>query len=143
MTFIIAVTGLIYFILIVWTWHSLGFVEKQKKVGFIVIGLLIISIITLIMFQLAKGGIYYENAEMQKNVQMMLVSIFSAVNGMIVMPQMGKMLDKVNEDEMKKEEFRKKIIILLIVFILCLAFEVWYMKDTQEGILRTYHMRRR
>lgn len=142
MTLIILMTIAIYILLFVWTWHSLGFIEKPKKVGIILVETLVMYVITLIIFQIAKGGITYEKIEIQKSVQNVLVSIFSAINGMIVMPQIGKILDKINEDEMKKEEVKKKGIILLIVFILCLVFEAGYMKDTQKGILKMYEASR-
>ena len=95
-------------------------------------------VITLVIFQIAKGGITYEKIEIQKSVQNVLVSIFTAINGMIVMPQIGKILDKINEDEIQKQEIKKKIIVILAIFTICLAFEAGYMKDTQKGILKMY-----
>ena len=133
MAFIIIVSIVIYFVLIAWTWHSLGFIEKTKKVGIIVT-----YIITLIVFQIAKGDITYPNANIQNSIKNMLVAIFTGINGLIVMPQIGKMLDKINEDEIEKEQLTKRVIILLIIFIICLVFESGYMKNTQEGILKIY-----
>ena len=54
------------------------------------------------------------------------------------MPSMGKILDKINEDEIEKNDVIKRIIILSIVFIVCLIIESGYMKDTQQGILEIY-----
>lgn len=138
MTLIILITIAIYLLLFVWTWHSLGFIEKPKKVGILLAETLIMYVITLVIFQIAKGGITYEKIEIQKSVQNVLVSIFTAINGMIVMPQIGKILDKINEDEIQKEEIKKKIIVILAIFTICLAFEAGYMKDTQKGILKMY-----
>ncbi len=67
-----------------------------------------------------------------------LIAIFTGVNGIIVMPQIGKILDKINEDQIKKPEIKTKILILGLVFILCLIIETGYIKDTQEGIIRIY-----
>lgn len=139
MLIIIITAIIIYFILISWTWKSLGWIEKTKKVVFILIGIILIYGITWIIFQTAKGGITYPNVEIQNKVQNILVVIFTGINGIIVMPQIGKILDKINEDEMKKEKMIKRMIILMIVFTLCLAFESGYMKKTQEGILQVYH----
>ncbi|MCI8637345.1 MAG: hypothetical protein HFJ36_05915 [Clostridia bacterium] len=138
MAFIIIVSIVIYFVLIAWTWQSLGFIEKTKKVGIIVIGIFLTYIITLIVFQIAKGDITYPNANIQNSIKNMLVAIFTGINGLIVMPQIGKMLDKINEDEIEKEQLTKRVIILLIIFIICLVFESGYMKNTQEGILKIY-----
>ena len=138
MAFIIIVSIVIYLVLIAWTWQSLGFIEKTKKVGIIVIGIFLTYIITLIVFQIAKGDITYPNANIQNSIKNMLVAIFTGINGLIVMPQIGKMLDKINEDEIEKEQLTKRVIILLIIFIICLVFESGYMKNTQEGILKIY-----
>lgn len=138
MAFIIIVTIAIYFMLIAWTWQSLGLIGKTRKVAFILIGIIFMYLITLIAFQITKGEIKYENLEMQKQVQNMIVAIFSGINGMIVMPQVGKMLDKINENEIEKQELVKRIGILVIVFIICLIFEIGYMKEIQRGILKVY-----
>lgn len=139
MAFIIIITIAMYAILIAWTWHSLGFIEKNKKVVLIIGGIILIGIITLIVFQMTQNGIAYENVEMKNTVKNMIVPIFTAVNGIIVMPQIGKILDKINEDEIKQEQLKKRVIIILVVFLLCLIFEIGYMKDVQEGILKMYH----
>lgn len=139
MTFIIMTAILMYFILIAWTWQSLGSIEKTKKVVMILIGIIFIYGITWIVFQTTKPGIDYQNIEMQNSVQNMLVAIFSGINGMIVMPQMAKMLDKIEENEIEQEQFIKRIGILVIIFVICLIFERGYMRDTQEGILKVYH----
>lgn len=139
MAFIIIITIAMYAILIAWTWHSLGFIEKNKKVLLIIGGIILIGIITLIIFWMTQNGIAYENVEMKNTVKNMIVPIFTAVNGIIVMPQIGKILDKINEDEIKQEQLKKRVIIILVVFLLCLIFEIGYMKDVQEGILKMYH----
>lgn len=130
---------IVYFILIAWTWQSLGFIEKTKKVIFILVGIALMYGITFIIFQIAQNGINYQNAEIQGNVQNVLVVIFAGINGIIVMPQIGKMLDKIRADEIEKETLIKRMVVLIIIFILCLIFESGYMKDTQEGILKVYH----
>ena len=139
MTFIIITAILVYVILIDWTWQSLGSIEKIKNVVIILVGIIFMYGITWIIFQTTKEGMNYQNIEMQNSVQNMLVAIFSGINGMIVMPQMAKMLDKIEENEIEQEQFIKRIGILVIVFVICLIFERGYMRDTQEGILKVYH----
>ncbi len=139
MLFIVIAAIIIYFILIAWTWKSLGFIEKTKKVAFILIGIILMYGITWLIFQIAKSGITYHNIAMQSDVQNILVAIFTGINGIIVLPQIGKMLEKVNENEIEKEQLVRRVGILMVIFILCLIFESGYMKDTQEGILKIYH----
>ncbi len=139
MIFIIITAIIIYFILIAWTWQSLGTIEKSKKIAYILIGIILMFVITLIIFQTTKGGINYENAQIKANVQNVLVIIFTGINAIIVMPQIGRMLDKVSEGEIEKDVLKKKLIILLIIFIICILIERGYMKSTQEGILEIYN----
>lgn len=139
MTFVIATTVIIYLILIAWTWQSLGSIEKIKKPIFIVIGIILMYLITLIVFRMAKGNINEPNIEIQNMIKNVIVGICTGINGMIVMPQVGKIIDQINENQIEKEKLIKKIVIFVFAFIICLIFESGYMKDTQEGILKVYH----
>lgn len=141
MTFIIITAMIVYFILIAWTWQSLGSIENAKKVVMILMGIILVYGITWIVFQTTKQGMDYQNIEMQNSVQNMLVAIFSGINGMIVMPQIAKILDKIQENEIEKEQLIKRIGILVIIFVICLMIERGYMTDTQEGILKVYYSR--
>lgn len=142
MIFIVMITLIIYFVLMAWTWKSLGTIEKNKKIAFILIGCFIMYMVTFIVYQITKIGIEYPNLEVKKSIQHVLVAVFTGLNGIIVMPQIGKLLDKIQEDEIKKEELSKKIILLTIVFTVCILIEVGYMKNTQQGILKIYHAMR-
>ena len=138
MALVIFITILIYLILIVWTWHNLGFIEKPKKIAFIIIGIMITYIITQIIFQISKGDIAYQNEEIAKDIRNAIVAIFSGINGLILMPIIAKNLDKINEDEIEKDVVSKRFIIIFIIFIICTFIECGYMKTTQEGIINTY-----
>ena len=136
---LIIITGIIiYLILILWTWQNLGDISKAKKIGIIVIGICILYVITLMIFQISSREINYESSEIQSSIRNTLVTIFAGINGIIVMPQIGKIIDKVKQNDIKKQEIQKRITILLIIIVICFIFESGYMKDTQEGILKIY-----
>lgn len=138
MPIIIIITIAIYIVLIAWTWKNLGSIENTKKIGFIICSLAILFIITTIVFSMSKTNIIYPSKEIEEAVRNVLVTVFAGLNGMIVMPYLGKMLEKVKENEIKKEEFLRKLIIIGSVFVICIFFECGYLKDTQEGILQIY-----
>ena len=138
MAFIITISIIIYLINIAWTWKSLGDLSKSKKVTFIVIGLIAIYIITTIVFFISQNGVQYENEESIGTIKNVLVAIFAGINGIILLPQMAKILDKAKEGEIEKNQLRNRIILWLVVLLICLIFECGYMKDTQEGILEIY-----
>lgn len=95
-------------------------------------------VITYISFQIAQNGINYQKVEIKNKIQNVLLTIFTGINGVIIMPQVSKILNKVKEDGLKKEKLIKPILVLMFIFILCLIFENRYMKNTQEGILKVY-----
>ena len=138
MAFIIIISIVIYLINIAWTWKSLGDLSKSKKVAFIVIGLIAIYIITTIVFFISQNGVQYENEESIGTIKNVLVAIFAGINGIILLPQMAKILDNAKEGKIEKNQLRNRIILWLVVLLICLIFECGYMKDTQEGILEIY-----
>lgn len=139
MPFIIIITIAIYIILITWSWKSLGNIERTKKIITIAIGIIAIYLITWFVFNISKQGIVYENEQIASSIGKVIISIFAGVNGLIIMPFIGKLLDKVNEDEIEKQVFSRKILIIVVIFLIILWLECGYMKDTQEGILKIYH----
>ncbi len=138
MAFIIIISIVIYLINIAWTWKSLGDLAKSKKAAFIVIGLVVIYIITTIVFFISQNGVQYENEESIGTIKNVLVAIFAGINGIILLPQMAKILDNAKEGKIEKNQLRNRIILWLVVLLICLIFECGYMKDTQEGILEIY-----
>ena len=140
MSLIIIIIIAIYFILIAWTWQILGNVDKTKKVAVIIIGILIMSIVTLIVFNISKVGLNYENTNAQADVRNVLVAVFTGINGIIVIPQLAKVIEKISEDEIDKKTASRKFLIIAIIFIVCVIIECGYMKDIQKGIINIYNI---
>ncbi|MCI8411384.1 MAG: hypothetical protein HFJ40_02885 [Clostridia bacterium] len=139
MPIIIIIIIAIYIILISWIWQSMRDIDRTKKVVFIAIGIFVVFLITLIIFNISKTGINYQNDDSKKVVRNILVSVFTGINSLIIMPYISKLLNKVHENEIEKETFSKRVVIILIVFLICMFFECGYLKDTQEGILKIYN----
>ena len=139
MTFVIVTIIMIYLILIFWTWQSLGSIEKTKKIVWILIGMFVLYLVTLVVFLTAKVDIEISNIEIQNSIKNIIIAIGTGINGIIVMPQMGKIVSQIKENQIEKEKLMEKMIILVFIFVICLIFESGYMRDTQEGILKVYH----
>ena len=139
MTIIVIIAIVIYAILVTWCWHNFDNNEKNKKIIYIIIGMIIIFIITNIVYSISKADVSYPEEQIEGTVRNTLLLVFTALNGLIVMPYIAKQLDRIREKEIEKEKFTKKMILLLIVFILCLILESGYLKDTQLGILEIYN----
>ena len=118
-----------------WTWHSLGNIEKPTKVICIIVGILIVYIITLIIYNISKIGITYENKETMKLIQNVFVALFTIVNAYIILPYVFKKLEKINNDEIEKEQLKKSILVLVIIILILGIFESLYLGNIQQGIL--------
>ena len=139
MVFIIIIALIIYFIDIAWTWKSLGEIEKRSKVIFILVGILVLFIITLITFNISAKNIPYQHQGETNTIRNVLVSIFTGINGIIIMPQLAKILEKAKNGDLEKNQIRNRLILWIAILIICLIFECGYMKDTQQGIVNIQH----
>ena len=139
MAFIIIIALIIYFINIAWTWKSLGEIEKRSKVIFILVGMLVLFIITLITFNISAKNIPYQHQGETNTIRNVLVSIFTGINGIIIMPQLAKILEKAKNGDLEKNQIRNRLILWIAILIICLIFECGYMKDTQQGIVNIQH----
>ncbi len=138
MPVIIIITLAIFCVLIIGTWHYLGNIEKTKKIVFIIIGIFVSYLITMILFSISKSGVTYPSNEIEQMVQNMIVTIFTGLNGILVLPYLGRLWDKISEEEITKQQFQKRICILLIIAIIVFILEINYLKGVQNGILEIY-----
>jgi len=139
MTLIYIVIVAMYLILVAWTWQSLENIEKRKKVIYISLGILIFFIITLIIFSISKNNIDYQNKSTENAVRNLLVPLFTALNGIIFIPYIARILNKLEENEISKDKLKIKAIVLIIVFAICIFIECGYLESIQKGIISVYN----
>ena len=106
-TVIIVGIVILSLVLIGWIWVSLGNIEKQKKILYIICGIFITWIITFIIYNISKIGIVYENQEIMKTIRKVFVLVFTIINGYVLLPYTFKIFDKINNEEIKKEQIKK------------------------------------
>lgn len=126
---------ILFLVLLRWMWHSLGSIEKKTKYICIVGGLVVVYIITFIIYNISKIGITYGNTETMKLIQTVFVSLFTIINGYIILPYVFKKLNQINNEEIEKEKINRSIMILLIVILIVAIFEKSYLRNMQQGIL--------
>ena len=132
--FIIAV---LFVVLIFWTWNNTkDFEETSRRVIFIVLGIVLIAIVTLIYFAISKVGITYPKVEMVKQVRKMVVLLFTPINWFLSLPHIASLKMKIKLKTEDEEKLKKKIIMLGIVFIVATIVEINYMKEFQNGIIQ-------
>ena len=132
---IILIVIILLLILLRWMWHSLGNIEKSTKCACIVGGLIVVYVMTFIIYNISKIGISYESKEAMKLIQTVFVSLFTIINGYIILPYVFKKLEQINNEEIEKEKLNKSIIILLIIILILGIFESLYFGNIQQGIL--------
>ena len=136
MSLIIIMIFILYSVVIGWTWNNLGDIDKIKKILIIVGEIFIIYLITLIVYAISKNGIDYTNEKVENSVKIIIVSLFTGFNSLIILPFLNKQIIKLKEKEAEEKNIIRKLSIMLLVFIVCVIFECGYMKDTQKGILQ-------
>lgn len=142
MPVVITLVIAIFLILISWTWHNLGRIDKAKKIIIIAVFLIISYIITNTIFDISKSGVKYENLQEMEVVKNVLVLLFTILNGLIFMPFVAKNINGLKENAINKTVAIRKISIIVIIFILILFLECGYLKDIQQGILNIYAMKK-
>lgn len=133
MAVIFVIILILFLFLLRWMWLSLGNIEKTTKITCIVCGLVILYIMTLIIYNISKIGITYNNQEAMKVVRTIFVMLFTIINGYIMLPYIFRKLEQINNDEIEKEKVKKSIIIILVVFIILAIFEILYFRDLGVG----------
>lgn len=129
----------IYIILAIWSWHNLGNIKKERKIIFLIIGIIITLLITIVVYNISKSGIQYENSQIESSIGNILIVTFTGLNALIIIPYFARLIDKINEKEIEKEQLSKRIIVILVIFLIFLILECSYLKNTQTGILEIYN----
>ncbi len=139
MTLIIIGAILIFVVSMIWMWHNLGNIEKPRKIAFMIIGLLIMYGFTVVLYTISSSNIAYPSEEIQKTVSNTLILVFTGLNALIFLPFIANLVDKILEEEIDKKQAKRRIIILLIIFVICVFVEKGYLGSTQEGIINIYN----
>lgn len=135
-TVIFVIILILFLVLIKWTWHNLGSIEKNKKIAYIIVGILLTFILTSIIYNISKIGITYTDEGVMNTIRNILVIVFTIVNGYILLPYIFKIIDKVNNEEIQKDQLKKKVLLIIVIFIIVLIIEKNYLNNTQLGILQ-------
>ena len=60
---------ILFAVLLFWIWNNCkDFEDTTQKIKFIIIGLIILSIVTLILFNVSKIGVNYQNKDIMKAI---------------------------------------------------------------------------
>ena len=139
MTIIIIITIILFLVLVGWTWSNLGEIDRNKKIGYLLASIIIMAVITLIIFTISKSGVEYQNEQMVGPVRLLLVAVFTSINGFIVIQYIARILSRINEQTIDKKEAKVKFTVIFVIFIIIAVMECAYMKSIQLGILNMFN----
>ena len=136
------IIALLFVVLIFWTWNNTkDFDDTKKRITFIIFGIIILGVVTLIFFNISKVGIEYPKKEMVNQVRKLTMLIFIPVNGFLSLPHIATIKEQIGQKSLEEEKIKRKIIIIIIVFIITAIIEINYMKDFQNGIIQMLNNR--
>ena len=109
--------------------------DQTQKTLLCTIVIIVSLIITSILFSISQKGIEYSNIEAMKRIKMILIAVFTPINGITFMPFFADILTKIKNSEIDQQEETKRIIKLAIILLVIFIIETKYLKSIQLGII--------
>lgn len=131
---------ILFFVLGIIIYNGLNGIELKYKIIIFLIEILLCFVVTIILFNISSIGIEYPNSKSKTIAMKTLVLIFTPINGILLLPNVTRIINESKNEEITKEECVKKIKKFLITFIILIIIEFIYLKNTQNGILNNYNM---
>jgi hypothetical protein len=141
MNALISIISIILFIVLgIIIYNGLNGMDLKKKIIIFIFEIIVCLIFTMILFNISSLGIEYPNSQSREIALKILVTIFTPMNGIILLPNITRLINESQNGEIDKEECARKLKKTLIIFILLVIMEFVYLRNTQIGILNNYNM---
>ena len=141
MNALISVISIILFIVLgIIIYNGLNGMDLKKKIIIFIFEIIVCLIFTMILFNISSLGIEYPNSQSREIALKILVTIFTPMNGIILLPNITRLINESQNGEIDKEECARKLKKTLIIFILLVIMGFVYLRNTQIGILNNYNM---
>lgn len=111
--------------------------EKQKKIKFILLGMVIIFFITWMIVEISSNGIQIENQSYLTIAKKTSIFLFAPINTIVCLPYLGYVINKYKQQTLTKEKVKNKIGIMCIIIFVILMIEINYIKSFELGLLST------
>ena len=141
MFLIFIISIIIYVVAAIAIYHNVYNFEQNKKILFIIIGLIVVFIATWILVTICSSNIEIPNREYKSyeeyigTTKLTALLLFAPINAIIFLPYIGNTLNKYAEDRIDKEQVQKRFLILLLIIFVVSIFEIGYVKDFQIGLI--------
>ncbi len=136
MAVIVIISLIIYVIAIVTIYTNTYYLEKDKRIKFILIGLVITYIMTIFIVLISSSNVEIENKQYVAVANRISRLLFAPINSIMFLPYIGNVLNKYKNDALSGKQVRKRFIIIAIIAILIIFFEVDYIKNFETGLIQ-------
>lgn len=92
-------------------------------------------LLTSIICKIGETGLNAKNEQALNDVTSVMKWIFTPINSMVVLGTLGNVLGKVKDKIIDTSKAGKRIIILLVIFIIMLIFETNYIGGFIQSLL--------
>ena len=135
MIVIIMISLILYIIVAFSTYKAMPEIDKQKKYVYIIVGFIIVFLFTYILASISLMGKDVQDAEILNIAKKTAIYLIAPINSLILMP-IGNSISKTKGKRLTKQKLKKRLLIWMIVFIVCIVFfEQSYIKNFVEGLL--------
>lgn len=134
MPIIIIISLILYFIVANSIYHAMPEIKKEKKLIYIIIGFFLLFLITYILTNLSAQQASQIEEEKLSIAKRTAIYLMAPINSFILMP-IGRAISKCKEKKLTKEKLKKRIAVIIFLFILCLILEKSYIQNFIQGLL--------
>lgn len=118
---------------IVFSWKLLNGFDKSKKMIIILISEIINFILMMLIYAMSSTGI---EMQIHSASKYMMIFAFLPINIMITSFFILSLFNKVANEEIEVNDFKKKILIRAIIIVIVMIIEVKYLNNVQLEILK-------
>ena len=143
MNALITIIAIILFLVLgIIIYNGLNGIDNKKKVIIFLVEIIACLIFTITLFNISSIGVDYPSEQNKKIAMKTLVVIFTPINGILLLPNITRIINESQNGKIGKDECNKKIKKFLSIFVLVLIIEVIYLRNTQIGILSNYNIQK-
>ncbi len=143
MNALITIIAIILFLVLgIIIYNGLNGMDNKKKVIIFLVEIIACLIFTITLFNISSIGVDYPSEQNKKIAMKTLVTIFTPINGILLLPSITRIINESQNGEIGKDECNKKIKKFLSIFVLVIIIEFIYLKNTQIGILSNYNIQK-
>lgn len=135
LTVIKGVALIIFAIAVAVIYHNTNSYEPTKRIGYIIGGSIVVYVVTAIVCSLSVSGMQVKSEPALKDTLSVMKMIFTPINAMIVLATLGNVFGKLKDKAIEIDKAGKRIVIMLVVFIIVLVVESNYVGGFVHSLL--------